>query len=188
MHGAGRWSALQAGDEAESDVALEMVAWALLRRWGVVFRRLLEREGGMPPWRDLLRVYRRLEAQGLLRGGRFVEGFTGEQFALPEAIGSLRRVRREARERIEADHEPPLLSVSASDPLNLVGILTPGARLPSTPKNRLLYRGGIPVALREGGTLRFLVDVAPEDAWKMELALTRREIPPGIRAHLGSGA
>ena len=95
----------------------------LLRRYGVVFWRLLEREAAwLPPWRDLLRVYRRLEARGEIRGGRFVAGFSGEQFALPEAIGTLREVRRQP----DADE---LVSLSGADPLNLVGILTPGARL-----------------------------------------------------------
>jgi len=116
------------------------VARTLLRRYGVVFRRLLEREAAwLPQWRDLLRVYRKLEARGDIRGGRFVAGFAGEQFALPEAIGMLREVRRE-----------PLtgetVSLSGADrSSNLAGILTPGAKLPALTGSRLLYRDGFPI-------------------------------------------
>ena len=100
--------------------AVEHVARALLRRYGVVFWRLLEREADwLPPWRDLLRVYRRLEARGEIRGGRFVAGFSGEQFALPEAVGMLREMRRQPL-------RTSWVSLSGADPLNLVGILTPG--------------------------------------------------------------
>ena len=123
---AGRWAltrqakAGEIGQQARSD-AIEHAARILLLRYGVVFWRLLEREAGwLPPWRDLLRVYRRLEARGEIRGGRFVAGFSGEQFALPEAIGLLRETRRK-----KASGE--LISLSGADPLNLVGILTPGA-------------------------------------------------------------
>src|SRR5204862_2596578 len=101
---------------------VEHVAHTLLRRYGVVFWRLLEREAAwLPPWRELLRVYRRLESRGEIRGGRFVAGFTGEQFALPEAIGPLRATRRQ-------EPTDAWVSVSGADALNLVGILTPGAR------------------------------------------------------------
>ena len=106
--------------------ALEAAAWALLRRYGVVFRRLLEREALMPPWRDLLRVYRRLEARGEIRGGRFVDGFSGEQFALPEAVGRLRAVRREPR-------RGALVSVSAADPSTWSGSSPPATACPRSP-------------------------------------------------------
>jgi ATP-dependent Lhr-like helicase len=121
------------GRPAESGAeAVEYVARALLRRWGVMFSRLLEREGGwLPSWRDLLKVYRRLEARGEIRGGRFVAGFSGEQFALPEAVGLLRELRRQPGQGAR-------VSLSAADPLNLVGILTPGAKLPAVTGNRLL--------------------------------------------------
>src|SRR5690606_11030094 len=102
--------------DGESKPALETVAWALLRRYGVVFRKLAERENLAPPWRELLRVYRTLEARGQVRGGRFVEGFWGEQFALPEAVVLLRRTRN-------APKDNTLVAVSAADPLNLTGIL-----------------------------------------------------------------
>ena len=125
MVSAGRWSILQRNNTAPntSDPALtEEVAWALLKRYGVVFKRLLEREGMTIPWRVLLRIYHRLEARGDIRGGRFVAGISGEQFALPEAIGMLRAIRR-------AGAQESLISVSAADPLNLVGVIIPGSRI-----------------------------------------------------------
>ena len=119
---AGRWSLVRRGRRKGGD-AIEHVARALLRRYGVVFWRLIEREAAwLPPWRDLLRVYRRLESRGEIRGGRFVAGFSGEQFALPEAIGMLREIRRQP----ETDS---WVAVSGADPLNLAGILTPGPKI-----------------------------------------------------------
>ena len=126
MESGGRWALARRAQPASRERrsradAVEHVARTLLRRYGVVFWRLLEREAGwLPPWRDLLRVYRRLEARGEIRGGRFVAGFSGEQFALPEAIGLLREMRRRPK-------SGEWVSLSGADPLNLVGILTPGA-------------------------------------------------------------
>jgi len=132
-----------------------------------VFWRLLAREAEwLPPWRDLLRVYRRLEARGEIRGGRFVAGFAGEQFALPDAVAELRRIRR----------KPPseeLLSVSGADPLNLVGILTPGARLAVLTGNRLLYRDGLPIAMLVAGEVTFLETLGPAEEWEAHKALLR---------------
>jgi len=148
--------------------AIEHVARALLNRYGVVFWRLLEREAAwLPPWRDLLRVYRRLESRGDIRGGRFVAGFAGEQFALPEAVGMLREVRRK-----KADGA--WISVSGADPLNLVGIITPGARLPALTGNRVLYRDGLPVATLAGGEVQFLETLDPTTEWEARNALLRR--------------
>ena len=120
-----------------------------MRRYGVVFRKLADRENLVPPWRDLVRAFRLLEARGEIRGGRFVEGFYGEQFALPEAVAQLRLLRK--REKNGA-----LLSLSAADPANLQGILTPGPRVPATRKNRILFRDGEPVAVLEAGEMRVL--------------------------------
>ena len=104
--------------------ALEQVAQILLRRYGVVFRKVLEREADwLPPWHALLRVFRRLEAQGKIRGGRFVAGMSGEQYALPDAVASMRAIRRQ-------EGRGDFVSLSAADPLNLTGIVTPGARVP----------------------------------------------------------
>ena len=126
----------------------------------MVFWRLLEREANwLPPWRDLLRVYRRLEGRGDIRGGRFVAGFAGEQFALPEAIAQLRETRR-------TPHSGEWLSISGADPLNLAGILTPGPRLAALTGNRLLYRDGIPVAVFAAGEIQFRRSASgvPEEA------------------------
>jgi ATP-dependent Lhr-like helicase len=128
---------------------IELVARALLKRYGVVFRSLLARESGLPPWRELAAVYRRLEARGEIRGGRFVTGFGGEQFALPDAVGRLRAVRRQEK-------GGELIALSGADPLNLVGILTPGARVPAIAKNRVLFHDGLAIAALEGGEVRRL--------------------------------
>ena len=131
-------------DPPDADQRLDFHARQLLRRWGVVFPRLLLREPSTVPWRDLVRVYRRLEARGEVRGGRFIAGFTGEQYALPEAVQQLRSVRR-------APAETTPVTVSGADPLNLVGILTPGSRVPSVPGNRVTYRNGVPVSVHVNG-------------------------------------
>ncbi len=118
MEDAGRWALGRHPAEAAGAAALKHVAHALLRRYGVVFWRLLAREPDwLPPWRDLVRVYRRLEARGEIPGGRFVAGFAGEQYALPDALGMLRQVRRRP-------HADEFVSLSGADPLNLAGILT----------------------------------------------------------------
>jgi ATP-dependent helicase Lhr and Lhr-like helicase len=127
---------------------VEEWAWQLLRRWGVVFRELLSKESGAPPWWELVQIYRRLEARGEIRGGRFVSGVAGEQFALGESIGQLRRLRDEGLSKGDE-----LLTISAADPLNLVGILTPHARLASRPSNALILLNGKPVARIESGEL-----------------------------------
>jgi ATP-dependent Lhr-like helicase len=142
----GRWAVL-ARPALPRDELLERQAEQYLHRWGVVFRDLLAREAAAPPWRDLLRVYRRREARGELRGGRFVSGFSGEQFAVPGAVDALRAVRRAPRE----GHER--LELSAADPLNVVGVLTPGPRVPATLGQRVAFVDGVPVTPR---TLRAL--------------------------------
>jgi ATP-dependent Lhr-like helicase len=173
LEDAGRWSLVRR-KPAEKDEAVEHAARALLRRYGVVFWRLTAREADwLPPWRDLLRCYRRLEARGEIRGGRFVAGVSGEQFAAPEAIGLLRDARR-------AERSGALLGVSGADPLNLVGILTPGPRLPALTGNRVLFRDGVPLALLAGGEVRFLEDLAPEQEWTVRDALLRRQVPPTL--------
>lgn len=140
----GRWSLLhppgmetaQTGPLGES-AEIEHLAEQFLRRWGVVFRDLLPREPLCPPWRNLLAIYRRLEARGEIRGGRFVSGFTGEQFALPEAIEALRSARRK-----DAPDASFRLTLSAADPLNVTGYLGPPPRIPATLANRILFTGG----------------------------------------------
>jgi ATP-dependent Lhr-like helicase len=155
---------------------VEHIARTLLKRYGVVFLRMLEREAAwLPKWRDLLRVYRKLEARGEIRGGRFVAGFSGEQFALPEAVGRLREMRRQnARET--------LISLSGADPLNLAGILTPGPKLPALTGNRVLYRDGIPLALLQGNEVQFLQSPDPKSAGLARMALLGH---PDPESHLG---
>ncbi len=126
----------------------------MLRRYGVVFRDLLVREALVQSWRDLLVQYRRMESQGEIRGGRFVSGFTGEQFALPEAVESLRAARKQ-HESGAASHD---IKLSASDPLNLVGIILPGPRVPAVPSNFVVFRDGVIVRAvlgREAAVGRF---------------------------------
>jgi ATP-dependent helicase Lhr and Lhr-like helicase len=168
MDDAGRWAVVRRSAAAErKDDAIEHVARTLLVRYGVVFWRLLEREAAwLPPWRELLRVYRRLESRGEVRGGRFVAGFSGEQFALPEAIGMLRATRRQPT----ADQ---WVSVSGADPLNLVGILTPGPKLPALAGNRLLYRDGIPTAVLAADNIQFLESLDAASEWTAQKALLR---------------
>jgi ATP-dependent Lhr-like helicase len=169
---AGRWSLLSA--EKNDDV--EAIARTLLKRYGVVFRTLLQRESQLPPWRDLVRVYRRLEARGEIRGGRFVAGFGGEQFAAPDAVGRLRAVRK-------SEKVGELVVLSAADPLNLVGILTPEARVPAVHRNRLLLRDGLPIAAAEGGRLRRLAESDIDDG-KLRTLLARRSLRHPPRPHL----
>ena len=169
---AGRWSLL--ASERADDV--EVVAKTLLKRYGVVFRSMLQRESGLPPWRELVRVYRRMEARGEIRGGRFVASFGGEQFAAADAVGRLRAVRKTER----ADE---LVVLSAADPLNLVGILTPHPRIASVYRNRLLLKDGLPIAALEGGELRRLADV-PLDDDHLKSLLARRSLRLPLRPHL----
>ncbi|NND36981.1 MAG: hypothetical protein HKN81_07580, partial [Gammaproteobacteria bacterium] len=153
------------------DEAAEQVALTLLDRYGVVFRQLLQRESRrLPPWRQLWRIYRRLEARGEVRGGRFVSSFVGEQFAWPNAVEELRRVNR-----TRPDDGARQVLISAADPLNLAGIVTPGNRVPATTRNRLLYRGGIPVALYVGGEFNWLGEPNPADEWSARNLLLRND-------------
>ena len=172
---AGRWSLTRPPrrDAATDSLAaphVEHVARVLLRRYGVVFRRLLEREDGLPPWRDLFYVYRRLEARGEVRGGRFVSGFSGEQFALPDAAAALRKAGGEAVQRV---------SVSAVDPLNLAGILTPGDKVARLPGNRVLFENGVPVAVQSSGEVRYLKSLDARAEWEVRNLLIRRQKPGG---------
>jgi ATP-dependent Lhr-like helicase len=174
MADAGRWALARRSRPASGSPTpdpVEHIVHTLLRRYGVVFRRLLEREAAwLPPWRDLLRICRRLEARGDIRGGRFVAGFSGEQFALPEAIGLLREARRRPG-------DGAWVSVSGADPLNLVGILTPGPRLAAFTGNRLLYRDGVPIALFAGGEVQYLERVETDEQWSARKALLRGATP-----------
>jgi ATP-dependent Lhr-like helicase len=140
----------------------------LLRRYGVIFWRLLEREADwLPPWRDLLRVFHRLEARGEIRGGRFVAGLAGEQFALPEAVPLLRTMRNRPA-------DGSFIAISAVDPLNLAGTLLPGEKVPALPGNRVLYCDGLPVGAVIAGKTRFLVELDAQSQERVRWHLVRR--------------
>jgi ATP-dependent Lhr-like helicase len=160
-HAAGRWSLLQnaishqpsafgpqsSALSPQSSPPVERVARQLLRRYGVVFRDLLGRESLTMAWRDLLVQYRHLELRGEIRGGRFISGFTGEQFALPEAVESLRAMRRASGPSGTAQE----IRISGADPLNLVGVILPGTRVPAIWSNYVVFRDGVPTRT---GTVR----------------------------------
>lgn len=178
---AGRWSlvrpplSLDGRDGGARAEAIEHVARTLLRRYGVVFWKLLEREAAwLPTWRELLRVYHRLEARGEIRGGRFVEGLVGEQFALPEAIGKLRQVRQQP-------NEGQFVCLSGCDPLNLVGTVLSGNRLPAVIGTRVLYEDGVAVAALVANKPQWLVeaDSAQQQRWRNAL-LRRAEADPAL--------
>jgi ATP-dependent Lhr-like helicase len=192
MATAGRWSILHRGIHRENGNGstptrgtqnpvdhekAEEIAWTLLKRYGIVFKRLLEREGMTLPWRVLLRVYHRLEARGEIRGGRFVAGISGEQFALPEAVGMLRAIRREGA-------KDEMISVSAADPLNLAGIIIPGNRITAHTSNRVLYHDGVPIAALESGETHFLMELSRATEWKAKAALVRKATRPELRSYL----
>jgi ATP-dependent Lhr-like helicase len=159
---AGRWNVVKAPqvapDATAHTEAVEHVARTLLRRYGVVCYEMLDREAGwLPPWRELVRVCRRLEARGEIRGGRFIAGVTGEQFALPDAIATMRAVRR----------QPPdetLVCLSASDPANLLGTVLTGPKVPRVSGSRVLYRDGLAIGTSVAGQIELLVPLDPAQA------------------------
>jgi ATP-dependent Lhr-like helicase len=167
---AGRWSLVRRAaapshaaphpnplPQAGEGDAVEHITRVLLRRWGVVFWKLLEREAAwLPPWRELRRVCQRLEARGEVRGGRFVDGIAGEQFALPEAVEGLRRVRTRAP-------DGTLVTVCGCDPLNLVGCVLAGAKVPAVASSRIVYRDGLAVAIRCAGVVALPQPLSPDD-------------------------
>ena len=188
MELAGRWSIIESGFKEEDsrpvdrtiplEADIEQCVRILLKRYGVVFKRVLMRENGIPAWRDLVRVMRRMEDRGEIRGGRFVDGW-GEQYALPEAVTVIRSLKRK-------QPQGELVSVSACDPVNLVGIITPGKRIPAIPGNRILFRDGEPIARYEGKTVQFEKKLDNETAWQMQKILVRKRVPPKLREYLGN--
>ncbi len=185
MEHAGRWSLIQHENEAEEDTIqkrknIESIARILLKRYGVVFRKLADRENLVPAWWELVRVLRLMEARGEVRGGRFVEGVYGEQYALPEAVNLLRRVRREGK-------TGKMISISAADPLNLTGIMTADKRVPGIYTNRILFLDGNVIAVKEGKEVKILSRDATLDEWKVKNALIQRRVSPKLRAYLGKG-
>jgi ATP-dependent Lhr-like helicase len=161
---------LEPSQPVSRESAVETFAWTLLQRYGVVFRRLVHKDPAAPPWRELAAMYRRLEARGVIRGGRFVGGMAGEQFALTDAVEQLREVRR-------TRPDGQLVTLCAADPLNLTGIVTPGDRVRATPANRVVYRDGVPVAAMEGDMLRSLSPLEPSAAREAAAAAAGRTVP-----------
>ena len=177
---AGRWSLLPRSVGASNgsgprEAAVEKFARILLCRYGIIFRRVLERESFPVTWYELGRIYRRWEARGEIRGGYFVGGISGEQFALPEAIGLLRSIRKSSSNR-------ELITLSAADPLSLQGILTPGPRIPAFTANRILFRDGLPMAALESREIRTLSDQHIPDS-QIENALRIGELRPSLRPY-----
>jgi ATP-dependent Lhr-like helicase len=174
---AGRWTLVRPPAAAEalaagSAEAIEQVVHVLLRRYGVICWRLLEREAAwLPPWRDLVRVCRRLEARGEIRGGRFIAGVTGEQFALPEAVASMRQVRRQPG-------DGAFIALAASDPANLLGTIVHGPKVPRVAGSRVLYRDGVPVATSVAGEIAMLV---PLDAAQAQAATRALSLDAPLR-------
>jgi ATP-dependent helicase Lhr and Lhr-like helicase len=144
-HNAGRWALLHTDEIVERPRAVEAACWMLLRRYGIVVRDVLAREANLPPWRELLAGFRRLEDRGEIRGGRFVDGFLGEQFALPVAVESVRTGRK-------LDAVAATITLSAADPLNLVGVLVPGDRVPAISGNSVSFHDGVAIAMPEVAT------------------------------------
>lgn len=157
---------------------LEKLALIFIDRWGVVFRTILENESFAPPWRILVRVLRRLELKGVLRAGRFISNVSGEQFAYPETVVNLREIKNKIM-------TGQLVSISAADPLNLIGSILPGDKVPNLIKNRILYRDGIPIAVLEGIETKFLKEFSENQKWELKNALIRRAFPPKLKAYLG---
>ena len=164
----GRWSLLERMGPVPDNRA-EFWARQYIRRYGIFCRELLLRESSAPPWRELLHVLRRLEARGEIRGGRFIAGLNGEQFALPEAVETLRGLRRR-------EGKGQLVRVSACDPLNLAGILTPGPRIAAVFGNRVIYRDGGPVAALENGQARILSKVEASERPLLDRLLDARPL------------
>ncbi len=183
MENGGRWALMrrpapESIDAQARAAAIEHMAHTLLRRYGVVFWRMLGREASwLPSWRELLRVYRRMEARGEIRGGRFVAGFSGEQYALPDAIGLLREMRRKPGSE-------EWVSLSGADPLNLAGILTPGPKIAALTGNRVIFKDGLPIAALAGGKVEFLSEIEPGLQWEAKKKLLRSAAPRAL-AKLG---
>lgn len=190
---AGRWSLLEAGKSENQpqtnsrhwhvldEEQLERLIGIYLQRWGVIFRGLLERELFAPPWRVLLAALRKMELRGTIRGGRFVAGVGGEQFAYPETVDTLRKFKKKVDE-----NKRRYYSLSAVDPLNLLNLILPNRKLSRLSKNRVLFENGIPIAVLESGKVKFLKKIEAADEWNLQQALVKKNFPPRLRSYLGS--
>ncbi|MDB2375678.1 DEAD/DEAH box helicase [Gammaproteobacteria bacterium] len=172
----------RSGWDVLDDDQLERLISIYLNRWGVLFSSIIERELLAPPWRVLLRALRRMELRGTVRGGRFIAGVGGEQFAFQEAVDGLRSMAKEV-----AAAKPRYHSLAASDPLNLLNLILPRRKLAKLLNNRVLFEDGIPIAVVESGEVKFLREVAPERQWALQQALVQKNFPPRLRSYLGAG-
>ena len=191
---AGRWSLLctftQAAKPAEQasrywnvldEEQLQRLVGVYLLRWGVLFRNLLDRESKAPPWRVLLATLRKMELRGTIRGGRFISGVSGEQFAFSETVDALRQFRKGQEKRADQTW----ICIAATDPLNLISLSLPKRKLPRLSKNRVLYRNGIAVAVLESGDVHFLTEVEPDRRRLLQQMLLKRSFPTRLRSYLG---
>lgn len=190
---AGRWSLLETDKcqhqgQANSrhwqvldEEQLERLIGIYLQRWGVLFRGLLERELFAPPWRVLRAALRKMELRGAIRGGRFVAGVGGEQFAFPETVDTLRKFKKQVD-----SSKLRYYSLSAVDPLNLLNLILPNRKLARISKNRVLYENGIPIAVLESDKVSFLKEIDLAQEWNLQQALIKKNFPPRLRSYLGS--
>lgn len=188
LENAGRWTFIQKfehGDEEASihnDEKLDRLINIYLKRWGVISRTILEKETQAPPWRVVLLKLRRMELQGTVRGGRFIVGIGGEQFALADTVKALRRCANELKDRQE--DKPSRVVINAADPLNLVGIILPGKKIPSLASNRILFENGVPVAVLEKDEVKLLQPCLESEQEYYRHALVNRKFPTLLRAYL----
>lgn len=189
---AGRWSLLNTFSQPETtkpsrhwdvldDEQLERLIGIYLQRWGVLFRSLLERESYAPPWRVLLTSLRKMELRGTIRGGRFVAGVGGEQFAYSEIVDALRKANKDKQNKTEKK----MYCLSATDPLNLFNLLLPNRKLSRLLSNRVLYQGGVPLAVIDTGDVHFLRDVPDDEKWGFQQMLLKRKFPVKLKSYLG---
>ena len=199
MEDAGRWSLLPRpveNDKALDVAQLQRLIGIYAARWGVLCRKVLERETHAPPWRQLLLQLRRMELRGEIRGGRFIAGVGGEQFAFADTVSALRAQHRSWQARCEnaatgipgsspANHAPLRHLLNATDPLNLLGTLLPEKRVPHLVGNRILFEDGLPIAVLERDEAKLLRPHAELAAWDVQKLMVRRTFPPRLRAYLG---
>ena len=190
---AGRWSLLEKDEalgqpqtnsrhwDVLDEEQLERLIGIYLQRWGVIFRGVLERELFSPPWRVLLTALRKMELRGTIRGGRFVAGVGGEQFAHPETVDVLRKFKKQVN-----SNNPRYYSLSAVDPLNLLNLIFPNRKLSRLSKNRVLYENGIPIAVLESGKVIFLKEIEAAQEWNLQQALIKKNFPARLRSYLGT--
>lgn len=164
---AGRWSLLEPPSNVDEE-RTELIAHTLLQRYGIVFKKLLDRESHLPAWRDLLKIYWRMEARGEIRGGRFVAGMSGEQFALPEAIASLRKIHS-----TQATNQ--LIMLSSADPLNLVGSILPGKKIPSSLRTHIVFKNGVAIAVRHDGEITYFENQDEETCQETRIAIGKHD-------------